>query len=157
MVVSKTLTRTFHTEETRNEQINNYIGPLTMQLEGLSRLIQQGMTQAHPMKLPPTVSTSTIFATTGTSSDNAASFLASFLASFTSSTGCFPQKNFFCQLPPPPLISPPSHTIIDIRNIKRRNVSTHARVNFSQSATSSLLRGGGGGLKLSLLLVGGGG
>ena len=31
-----------------------------------------------------------------------------------------------------------------MRNNKRRSVLTHARVNFSQSETSSLLRGGGG-------------
>ena len=51
-----------------------------------------------------------------------------------------------------------------MRNNKRRNVLTHARVNFSQSETSSLLRGGE--LKFELLVcvcvcvcvcVGGGG
>ena len=31
-----------------------------------------------------------------------------------------------------------------MRNNNRRNVSTHARVKFSQSETSSLLHGGGG-------------
>ena len=35
---------------------------------------------------------------------------------------------------------------MDMRNNKQRNVSTQARVNFSQSETSSLLRGGGGGV-----------
>ena len=44
--------------------------------------------------------------------------------------------------PPPP---PPHHFIMDIRNNKRRNILTHARVNFNQSETSLLLRGGGGG------------
>ena len=33
-----------------------------------------------------------------------------------------------------------------MRNNNRRNVLTHARVKFSQSETSSLLRGGGGGI-----------
>ena len=33
---------------------------------------------------------------------------------------------------------------MDMRNNNRRNVLTHARVKFSQSETSSLLRGGGG-------------
>ena len=33
---------------------------------------------------------------------------------------------------------------MDMQNIMRRNVLTHARVNFSQSETSLLLRGGGG-------------
>ena len=47
-------------------------------------------------------------------------------------------------------------TIMDMRNNKRRNVLTHARVNFSQSGTISLLRGGGGGLNFELLLWGGG-
>ena len=32
-----------------------------------------------------------------------------------------------------------------MRNNNRRNALTHARVKFSQSETSSLLRGGGGG------------
>ena len=40
------------------------------------------------------------------------------------------------------------------RNNQRRNVLTHARVNFSQSETSSLLRGGK--LNFELLLRGGG-
>ena len=44
---------------------------------------------------------------------------------------------------------------MDMRNNKRRNVLTHAQVNFSQSETSSLLRGGG--LNFELLLWGGGG
>ena len=44
---------------------------------------------------------------------------------------------------------------MDMRNNKRRNVLTHARVNFSQSETSSLLRGGE--LNSELLLWGGGG
>ena len=44
---------------------------------------------------------------------------------------------------------------MDMRNNKRRNVLTHARVNFSQSETSSLLRGGE--LNFELLLWGGGG
>ena len=39
-----------------------------------------------------------------------------------------------------------------LRNNWRRNVSTHERVNFSQSETSSLLRGGG--LNFELLLWG---
>ena len=43
-----------------------------------------------------------------------------------------------------------------MRNNNRRNVFTHARVNLSQSETSSLLRGGGGGLNFELLLLGGG-
>ena len=42
--------------------------------------------------------------------------------------------------PPPPHTH--THTIMDMRNNKRRNVLTHARVKFSQSETSSLLRGG---------------
>ena len=47
------------------------------------------------------------------------------------------------QPPPPPSFNSPSpHTIMDMRNNKRRNVLTHARVNFNQSETSSLLRGG---------------
>ena len=46
---------------------------------------------------------------------------------------------------------------MDMQNNKRRNVLTQARVNFSQSETSSLLRGGGGGLNFELLLWGGGG
>ena len=42
---------------------------------------------------------------------------------------------------------------MDMRNNNRRNVLTHARENFSQSETSSLLRGGGGGeLNFELLL-----
>ena len=44
---------------------------------------------------------------------------------------------------------------MDMRNNKRRNVLTHARVNFSQSETSSLLHGGGGELNFELLLWGG--
>ena len=44
-----------------------------------------------------------------------------------------------------------------MRNNKRRNVLTHARVNFSQSETSSLPRGGGRELNFELLLKGGGG
>ena len=51
----------------------------------------------------------------------------------------------------------PPHTIMDMRNNNRRNVSTHARVNFSQSETSSILRGEGGELNFELLLGGGGG
>ena len=48
------------------------------------------------------------------------------------------QKTWGSFLLIPPLIQlPPLH--------KSRNVLTHARVNFSQSETSSLLRGGGGG------------
>ena len=42
-----------------------------------------------------------------------------------------------------------------MRNNKWRNISTHARVNFSQSKMSSLLRGGK--LNFELLLWGGGG
>ena len=34
---------------------------------------------------------------------------------------------------------------MDMPYDKRRNASPHARVNFSQSETRSLLRGGGGG------------
>ena len=34
---------------------------------------------------------------------------------------------------------------MNMRNNNRRNVLTHARVKFSQSEASSLLRGGGGG------------
>ena len=41
--------------------------------------------------------------------------------------------------------SPAPHTIMDMRNNKRHNILTHARVNFSQSETSSLLRGEEGG------------
>ena len=67
------------------------------------------------------------------------------------------------------LLIPPSHwfncphTIMDMRNNRRRNVSTHARVNFSQSETSSLLSvcvcvcvggGGGGGVKFWASTVG---
>ena len=45
-----------------------------------------------------------------------------------------------------------------MRNNRRRNVSTHAQVNFSQSETSSLLRWvGGGELSFELLLWWGGG
>ena len=46
---------------------------------------------------------------------------------------------------------------MDMQNNKRRNVITHARVNFSQSETSSLMPGGGGGggeLSFELLLWG---
>ena len=53
-------------------------------------------------------------------------------------------------MPPPPH----KHTIIYMRKNKRRNVLTHARVNFSQSETNSLLRGEGG-LHFELLLWGG--
>ena len=42
---------------------------------------------------------------------------------------------------------------MNMRNNKRRNVLTHAQVNFSQSEASSLLRGEGG-LKFELLLWG---
>ena len=45
---------------------------------------------------------------------------------------------------------------MDIRKSKRRNVSTHARLNFSQSETSSLLRGEGA-FKLCASTVGRGG
>ena len=47
---------------------------------------------------------------------------------------------------------------MDMRNNQRRNVLTHARVNFSQSETSSLLRGGWGVwvLNFELLPWGGG-
>ena len=44
--------------------------------------------------------------------------------------------------PPPP--DTHTHTIINMRNNKRRSVSTHTRVSFSQSEKSSLLRGEGG-------------
>ena len=44
---------------------------------------------------------------------------------------------------------------MDIRNNKRRDVLTHARVNFGQSETSSLLRGGGWGVKFWGSTVGG--
>ena len=54
--------------------------------------------------------------------------------------------------PKPP---PPPHTITDMRNNERRNVLTHARVNFSHSETSSLVRGRE--LNFELLLWGGGG
>ena len=48
--------------------------------------------------------------------------------------------------------------MMNMQNIKRRNIWPHARANFSQSEMSSLLRGGGGGFNFSLpLLVGGGG
>ena len=53
-------------------------------------------------------------------------------------------------LPPPPSHT---HTIMDMRNNKRRNVLTHARVNFSQSETSSLLRGAGGTRELNFELL----
>ena len=49
------------------------------------------------------------------------------------------------------LTSPPLHTIMDMRNNKRRTVSTHAQVNFSQSETNSLVRGG---VNFELLLWG---
>ena len=71
---------------------------------------------------------------------------------------CFPRVTFFYNrifsVNSPPLtdLTAP-HTIMDMRNNKRRNVLTHARVNFSQSETSSLLRrGAGGGLNFELLL-----
>ena len=47
------------------------------------------------------------------------------------------------------------HTVLDMRNNKQRNVLTHARVSFSQSETSLLLRGGE--LNFELLLWGDGG
>ena len=53
--------------------------------------------------------------------------------------------NFYSLQPPTDLTPPPPTTIMDMRinkNNRRRNVLTHARVNFSQSETSSLLRGG---------------
>ena len=50
----------------------------------------------------------------------------------------------------------PRHAIMDMRNNKRGNVLIQARVNFSQSETSSILRGGWG-LNFELLLWGGGG
>ena len=43
-----------------------------------------------------------------------------------------------------------------MRNNERRNTLTRARLNFSQSETSSLLRGGGGGLHFELQLGRGG-
>ena len=46
----------------------------------------------------------------------------------------------------------PSHTIMDMRSNKRRNIFTHALVNFSQSERNSLLLRGGD-LKFSLLLI----
>ena len=46
---------------------------------------------------------------------------------------------------------------MDMRNNKRRNILTQTRVNFSQSETSSLLRGGEGGVKFWASTVGGGG
>ena len=51
-------------------------------------------------------------------------------------------------LEPPP---PRTHTltIMDMPNNKRHNVLSQARVNFSQSETSSLLRGGGGGKEVN--------
>ena len=60
------------------------------------------------------------------------------------------QHNWIFSVNSPP---PPPHTIMDMRNNKRRNGLTHARVNFSQSETSSLLRGGE--LNFELLLWGG--
>ena len=45
-------------------------------------------------------------------------------------------------LPLPTDLTPP-HTIMDLRKSNQRNILTHARVNFSQSETSLLLRGGG--------------
>ena len=61
--------------------------------------------------------------------------------------------DLFLLIPPPSSSPPPppphthTHTIMDARNNKRRNLLTHARVSFSQSETSSLLRSGrlGGG------------
>ena len=46
------------------------------------------------------------------------------------------------------------HTIMDMRNIKRHNVLTRARVKFSKSETSSLPRGG---FKFLVSTGGGGG
>ena len=55
---------------------------------------------------------------------------------------------FFLLTPaPPPFDLIPIHTIMDMRNHKRRNVLIHARVNFNQSDV-------GGELKMPLLLVG---
>ena len=51
----------------------------------------------------------------------------------------------FLLLPPPPLIYIQPLAILNIRNNKQCSVLTHARVNFSQSEMSSLLRGRGGG------------
>ena len=52
--------------------------------------------------------------------------------------------------PPPHWFNSHAHTKMDSRNNRRLNVLTHARVNFSQSESSSLLRGGE--LKFELLL-----
>ena len=49
-------------------QVKNYIAFLNKWLEDLTGLVQR-MTQAHPLNLPPMVSTSAKFAGTGTSSD----------------------------------------------------------------------------------------
>ena len=50
---------------------------------------------------------------------------------------------FFVNTPTPTDLSTP-RTIMDMRNNQRRNVSTLARLNFSQSEMSSLLSGRGG-------------
>ena len=60
-----------------------------------------------------------------------------------------------------PLPPPHTHTIMDMRKNKRRNALTNMRVTFSQSETSSPLRGGGEGRGVKILITtgwaGGGG
>ena len=60
------------------------------------------------------------------------------------------KKESFRLTPPPP--PPHTHTIMDMQNNKRHNVLTRARVNFSQSETSWLLRGGSYILSFEILL-----
>ena len=69
--------------------------------------------------------------------DGGGSFLLTTPSLSPSPTGLTPSP----PPPPPPTLS----TIMDMRNYTRCNVLTNARVNFSQSETSSFLRGRGGG------------
>ena len=57
-------------------------------------------------------------------------------------------------LHPNSVLTPFSHTIMDMRSKKRRTVLTHARVNFSQSQKRLLPRGG---VKVVITTGGGGG
>ena len=71
------------TQEAVDEQIKNYIGPLTKQLEDLTGLIQgmsrahqvnltgliQGMSRAHQVNFPPTTCANASFSAAGTLSD----------------------------------------------------------------------------------------
>ena len=86
--------------------------------------------------------------------------MRTFLESHNNSNGSFENhqnisfdsqffQDTFCWSPPPP-----PHTIMDMRNNKRR-VSTHARVNFSQSETVRFCVGGW--VKFWASTVGGGG